>query len=77
MVLAKLRRGGGETLSRKTWKRYFEARVAVMVDWYGISEEEVRKLIAEKLDLGYHGDAVFEAVKKDLEMRATKILERR
>ena len=66
-----------ETPSRKTWKRYFEARVAVMVEWYGISREEVLDLIAEKMELGYGGDAIFDAVKEDLETRVTRILERK
>jgi hypothetical protein len=66
-----------ETSSRKTWKRYFEARVAVMVEWYGISECEIIRLIAEKMEMGYRGEEVFDAVKEELEGRSTRIIDRR
>jgi len=47
-----------------------------MVEWYGIPECEVLKLIAEKMESGYRGDEVFDAVKEDLEGRNTKIIDR-
>jgi len=63
-------------MDRRTWRKYFEARVAVMAEWYGISKEEVLSLIAAKMREGLSGDAVFDAVKEDLEGRGTRILER-
>jgi len=74
--LTRMRRRG-RTPGRETWKRYFEARVAVMVEWYGIPECEVLGLITEKMEMGYRGDEVFDAVKEDLEGRSTKIVDRR
>lgn len=50
--------------------------MAVMVEWYGISEREIMDLIAEKMGLGYRGDEVFDEVKRDLEARNTRIIER-
>jgi hypothetical protein len=75
VALARLRRGR-EMLGRKTWRRYFEARVAVMVEWYGLPEEEILTLIAEKMEMGYRGDDVFDEVRKELEARTTRIVER-
>ena len=72
-LLARLRR---EPNGRRTWKRYFEARVAVMVEWYGIPEEDILCMIAEKMELGYRGDDVFDQVKKELEASSTRIVER-
>ena len=76
-LISRLPIKGRETPSKKTWKRYFEARVAVMVEWYGSSEQEIMRLIVEKMELGYRGDQVFDAVKEDLEGRSTKIVDRR
>ena len=48
-----------------------------MVEWYGISEGDIMQLIAEKMEMGYRGDEVFDAVKEELEARNTKIVDRR
>jgi hypothetical protein len=48
-----------------------------MVEWYGISEGEIMQLIVEKMELGFRGDEVFDAVKEELEGRSTKIVDRR
>lgn len=58
------------------WRKYFEARVAVMAEWYGISREEVLGLVAAKMKEGLTGDGVFDAVKQELESRNTRIFER-
>jgi len=68
--------GATESASRRAWRRYFEARVAVMAEWYGISKEEVLGLVAGKMREGYAGDGVFDAVKQQLESRNTRIFER-
>ena len=69
--------GPGRTRSsREIWRRYFEAEVDAISDWYGISPEDVLDLVAEKMDLGFVGDHIFRAVKADLETRPTRILER-
>jgi len=75
-ILSRFGAGGGESMGRRTWRKYFEARVAVMAEWYGISREEVLGLIAGKMREGFKGDAVFDAVKDHLEGRGTRILER-
>jgi len=75
-IISKLLRRS-ETPSKKTWKRYFEARIAVMVEWYGVPREEILALVAEKMELGFTGDAVFDEVKRNLESSHTRILERR
>jgi len=75
-ILSKIT-GKEEPPSKRTWRRYFEARIAVITEWYGLPRDEVLGLVAEKMELGYRGDAVFDAVKKDLEARRTKIIERR
>jgi len=63
-------------MGRRAWRKYFEARVAVMAEWYGISREEVLGLIAGKMREGFTGDGVFDAVKQELESRNTRIFER-
>ena len=68
--------GARESVERRAWRRYFEARVAVMAEWYGISREEVLGLIAGKMREGLTGDGVFDAVKQELESRNTRIFER-
>lgn len=62
--------------SKEIWKKFFDASVDSIADWYGISREETLNLVSEKMDLGYVGYALFEAVRADLESRKTKILER-
>ncbi len=66
----------GQPSARQTWKKYFEARVAVIAEWYGISREEVLDLVGEKMEQGNRGDSVFDAVKAELESRSTRIVER-
>ncbi len=75
-ILSRLRLGSGDSPSKKAWRRYFEARLAVTAEWYGISKEEVLDLVACKMREGYTGDDVFDAVKRQLESRKTRILER-
>jgi hypothetical protein len=65
-----------ETPDRRAWKKYFEARVAVLAEWYGVPREEVLTMVAEKMALGFSGDAVFDIIKEELEARRTRIVER-
>ena len=62
--------------SREVWRKHFETSVEAISEWYGISQEEVLALVAEKMELGYIGDAVFDAVKADLDSRTTRIVDR-